>query len=151
MALIFVFLISAFRLVGCAKKTSKKGNNDTKAEYDTTGLPLTKASALKLMQGDWHLVMEDGRINEHTYRNDIKDNKYLLFGSVEKIKNGDTSFYAEIYREATNVNYDVKIKKLYISRIFEGTTITTEIQFISKDKVIMSDYVYAPTTYIRVK
>lgn len=138
--LILILLISTFSLFGCAKKTKGKSNK-TEAEYDTSGLPLTKAGTIKLMQGDWKVQTADGTILPTVFRNEIKDKKYLLFGNVEMMKSGNTSSYHETYEEPTEIRFDIQAKALYISRIFSGTTVVTEIRFISKNKIMTENNV----------
>lgn len=145
--ILLMLVLSMVSFAGCTKK-SKKGGGST-SEYDAIGLPLTKNGAIELWKGDWKYETTEGGINTHLYRNDIKDGKYLVFGNVEEIMKGTAVGYENKYERPTDLKYDVKTRTLYISRVFDGYTVVSEIRFINKNKVYFKDNVSEGAYLIR--
>ena len=137
MVVISVLIVSMFAFVGCAKKGT------IGEEYDSTGLPLTKAAALKLWQGEWRYENRENNLSEITYRNDRNNNKYLIFGNIMDINMGkNLDHYENQYSEA-EVRYNSKTRTLYFKRIFDTVTITDSIHFVDKNTLLAEDNVGA--------
>ena len=130
LVVISMLLVSMFAFVGCAKKGT------VGKEYDSVGLPLTKSAALKLWQGEWVIPESTDIYENKIYRNDIKNNQYLVFGKVSEINSGkNLDYYRNMYAEA-EITYDSKTKTLYFRRLFSGTTIENSIHFVDKNTLL---------------
>ena len=130
MVVISVLIVSLFAFVGCTKKGA------VGKEYDSTGFPLTKAAALKLWQGEWLIPESEDIYENKIYRNDIKNNQYLVFGKVSEINSGkNLDYYRNMYAEA-EITYDSRTRTLYFKRIFSDTTIKDSIHFVDKNTLL---------------
>lgn len=130
LVIISMLLVSMFAFVGCAKKGT------VGKEYDSAGLPLTKSAALKLWQGEWLIPESEDIYENKIYRNDIKNNQYLVFGKVSEINHGENlDYYRNMYAEA-EITYDFKTRTLYFKRIFSSTTVETSIHFVDKNTLL---------------
>lgn len=145
MVVISVLIVSMFAFVGCAKKAT------IGKEYDSTGLPLTKAAALKLWQGEWGVEDTYGNVFG-TLINKIDGNNYLVLGRINEIKNGkNLDSHHNIHAEA-EVTYDSKTKTLVFKRVFDGTTVTDNFHFVSTKMVVHNDsFVVGHTLLFKVK
>jgi len=145
MVVISVLIVSMFAFVGCTKKGA------VGKEYDSTGLPLNKAAALKLWQGEWGVEDEYGNVFPE-YLNKIDGNKYLVLGRIKEINKGEhLDFYQNMYAEA-EVTYDLKTKTLVFKRVFDGTTVIDNFHFVSTKMAIHKDsFLVGHTLFFKVK
>ena len=145
LVVISILIVSMFAFVGCAKKGT------IGKEYDSTGLPLTKAAALKLWQGEWGVEDTNGNVFSQ-YLNKIDGNKYLVRGIINEIqKNENLDYYRNMYAEA-EVNYDSKTKTLVFKRIFDGTTVIDNFYFVSTKMVVHDESItIGHRIYFKVK
>ena len=125
MVVISVLIVSMFALVGCAKKGT------IGKEYDSAGLPLTKAAALKLWQGEWGVEDEYGNVFG-TLINTVDGKEYQILASIEDLKNEKNLDWLKNIKSVANVSYDSISKTLKFIRTYDNLTYTNTFKFVSK-------------------
>ena len=129
MVVISVLIVSMFAFVGCAKKGT------IGKEYDSTGLPLTKAAALKLWQGEWGVEDEYGNVFG-TLINTVDGKEYQILASIEDLKNEKNLDWLKNIKSVANVSYDSISKTLKFIRTYDNLTYTNTYKSVSKTNCI---------------